>query len=142
MRYLRAPVDQLWQADPDLGNKFAEVSRDLEELTKSIPPSHKLNVDDGASDDLRAADPFGRFLLKQRKLLKERDKLISQIQAMSGFDNFITLPSFDTLRSAASSGPVIIINHSFWRCDILILLHDMSPSLITTHMISSSGRAH
>jgi hypothetical protein len=99
-------------------------------------------MDDVASDDLRAGDQFGRLLLKQRKLLKERDELISQIQAMPGFDNFLTLPSFDTPRSAASSGPVIIINHSFWRCDILILLHDMSPSLITTHMISSSGRAH
>jgi CHAT domain-containing protein len=42
------------------------------------------------------------------------------------------LPPFDTLRSAASSGPVIIINHSRWRSDILILLHDMPPSLIST----------
>ncbi|KAI9449759.1 CHAT domain-containing protein [Lactarius psammicola] len=41
-------------------------------------------------------------------------------------------PQFDTLRSAASSGPVIIINHSIWRSDILILLPDTSPSLIPT----------
>ena len=132
MRYLRASVDQLRQADPDLGTKFAAVNRDLEELTKSIPPSHKLSMDDAAFDDLKAADPFGRLLLKQRKLLKERRKLISQIQAMPGFDGFLTSPSFHTLRSAASAGPVIIINHSFWRCDIIILLHDMPPSLITT----------
>ena len=125
MRYLRASVDQLQQADPDLATKFAAVNRDLEELTKSIPPSHKLNIDDGAFDDLKAADPFGRLLLKQRKLLKERKKLLSQIQAIPGFDSFPISPSFNTLRSAASAGPVIIINHSFWRCDILILLHDM-----------------
>ncbi|KAH9029063.1 CHAT domain-containing protein [Lactarius pseudohatsudake] len=65
------------------------LNRDLEELTKSIPPSHKLSVDDGATDDARAVDPFGRFLLKQRS-----------------FQSFLTSPSFDTLRSAASSGPV------------------------------------
>ena len=132
MRHLRASVDQLQQIDPQLGQKFAAVTQDLEVLTKSIPPSFDLNKDQGAADDLRAVDPFGRLLLKQRKLLKERDDLISQIQALSGFDRFLTSASFDTLRSAASSGPVIIINHSEWRCDIIILLHNASPSLITT----------
>ncbi|KAH9057681.1 CHAT domain-containing protein [Lactarius vividus] len=132
MRLLRAPIDQLLQAHPQLAHQFAAINRDLEELTKSIPPSHKLSVDDGAADDLRAVDPFGRLLLKQRKLLKERDSLITQIQALPGFHNFPTSPSFDILRSAASSGPVIIINHTFWRSDILILLHDAPPSLIST----------
>lgn len=134
MRRLRTSVDQLLEADPDLGHDFAAVNRDLEELTKSIPPSHKLSVDDGEAydSDIRAADPFGRLLLKQRRLLKERDKLISRIQALPGFDSFLTSPSFDTLRSAASSGPVIIINHSMWRSDILIVFHNTSPSLIVT----------
>ncbi|KAH8991564.1 CHAT domain-containing protein [Lactarius akahatsu] len=130
MRHFRTSADQLLAADPDLGHKFTAVNRDLEELTKSIPPSHKLSIDDGATDDLRAVDPFGRLLLKQRNLLKGRDNLISQIQALPGFDSFLTSPSFDTLRSAASSGPVIIINHSSWRSHILILLHNTSPSLI------------
>ncbi|KAI9452595.1 CHAT domain-containing protein [Lactarius psammicola] len=132
MRHLRTSVNQLLQADPQLADKFAAVNQDLEELTKSIPPSHGLNVDDGGVDDLRAVDSFGRLLLKQRGLLKERDNLISQIQALPGFDSFLTSPSFNTLRSAASSGPVIIINHSEWRSDILILLPDTSPSLIPT----------
>jgi CHAT domain-containing protein len=132
MRHLRAPIDQLLRADPDLGHKFAAVNRDLEELTKSITPSHKLNVDDGAADGLRAVDPFGRLLLKQRGLLEERAKLISQIQALPGVDSFLTSPPFDTLRSAASSGPVIIINRSVWRSDIIIVLHNKPPSLIPT----------
>jgi CHAT domain-containing protein len=132
MRHFRTSIDQLLQADPQLGHKFAEVNRDLEELTKSIPPSHKLSMDHGPADGLKAVDPFGRLLLKQRNLLKERDNLISQIQALPGFDSFLTSPSFGTLRSAASCGPVIIINHSIWRSDILILLHNASPSLIPT----------
>ncbi|KAH9024164.1 CHAT domain-containing protein [Lactarius pseudohatsudake] len=132
MRHLRASIDQLLQADPQLGHEFAVINRDLEELTKSISPSHKLSIDGGGADDLRAVDSFGRLLLKQRGLLKERDNLMSRIQTLSGFDSFLTSPSFDTLCSAASSGPVLIINHSIWRSDILILLHNTSPSLIPT----------
>ncbi|KAI9438874.1 CHAT domain-containing protein, partial [Lactarius psammicola] len=132
MHHLRISVDQLLEADPQLGHKFAAVNQDLEEVTKSIPPSHEFSMDDGGADDLRAVDPFGHLLLKQRRLLKERDNLISQIQALPGFNSFLTSPSFNTLRSAASSGPVIIINHSEWRSDILILLPNTSPSLIPT----------
>ncbi|KAF8265624.1 CHAT domain-containing protein [Lactarius quietus] len=132
MRRFRTPIDQLLEEDPDLGRKFATVNRELEELTKSIPPSHKLSADDAAADGLRAVDPFGRLLLKQRELLKERNHLICHIQTLPGFDSFLATPSFDTLRSSASSGPVIIINHSIWRSDILILLHNMPPSPIDT----------
>ncbi|KAN0141183.1 CHAT domain containing protein [Lactarius tabidus] len=132
MRRLRTSIDRLLEADPELGHKFAALSRDLEDLTKSIPPSHKLGMDDVVADNLRAGDQFGSLLLRQRGLLKERDKLISQIRALPGFDRFLTFPLFDTLRSAASSGPVIIVNHSKWRSDILVLLHNASPSLIPT----------
>ena len=132
MRHLRASINQLLEADPDLGHKFAAVNRDLEEVTKSVSPSHKLSPDNGTAEDLRAVDPFGRLLLKQCGLLKERDKLISQIQALPGFDSFLTSPSYDTLRSVAFSGPVIIINHSTYRSDILVLLHHLPPSLIPT----------
>jgi hypothetical protein len=132
MRRLRVSIDQHVEVDPDLGRQFVAVNRDLEELTKSITPSLKLSVDDAAADDPRAVDPFGRLLLKQRGLVKERAQLISQIRSLPGFDTFLASPSFDRLRTAASSGPVIIINYSMWRSDILILLHDTPPSLIST----------
>jgi CHAT domain-containing protein len=132
MRHFRTAINQLLQADPQLGQKFAAVNRDLEELTKSIPPSFDLNTEEGAGDGIRAVGPFGRLVMKQRKLLKERNKLVSQIQVLPGFDNFLTSLSFDTLRFSASSGPVIVINHSTWRSDILILLPDSPPSLIST----------
>ncbi|KAH9013397.1 CHAT domain-containing protein [Lactarius hengduanensis] len=108
MRHLRASIDQLQQEHPQLGHEFAAINKDLEELTMSIPPSHKLRIDDDAADnsradDLRAVDPFGRLLLKQRELLKERNNLTSRIRALPGFDSFLTSPSFNTLRSAATS---------------------------------------
>ena len=132
MRHLRISINQILEADPDLGRKFAALNRDLEELTKSIPPSHKIGMDDVVSDDVRAGDQFGGFLLRQRGLWKERDKLVSQIRGLPGLDRFLTFPLFNTLRSAASAGPVIIINHSERRSDILVLLHNASPSLIPT----------
>ncbi|KAH9014458.1 hypothetical protein EDB84DRAFT_1568141 [Lactarius hengduanensis] len=120
MRRLRVSTDQLLKADPQLGHKFAAVSRDLEELTKSIPLSHKLSIDDGAGDELRAVDPFGRLLLKQRGLLKERDNLISRIRAFPGFDSFFRHTGAPFCRLI------------WWGSDILILLHNASPSLIST----------
>ncbi|KAI0283874.1 CHAT domain-containing protein [Russula brevipes] len=82
-------------------------------------------------EQLRAEmDPFGRLVVKHRKLLDERNSLIVQIQALPGFESFLMAPSFDTLRSAAARGPVIIINHCEWRSDIIIVLHDSPPSLI------------
>ena len=128
MRDSRTSIDQLLQVDPQLGQKFSVINRDLEEVTKSIPSSHKLSIDNG----VRAVDPFSHLLLKQRKLLKERGDLISQIQVLPSFSSFMGSPSFAILRSAASSGPVIIINHSSWRSDIIILLRDTPPSVIPT----------
>jgi hypothetical protein len=64
MRDLRLSIDQLLKADPNLGHAYAAVNQDLEELTKSIPPSHRLSMGDGVADDLRAIDPFCRLLLK------------------------------------------------------------------------------
>jgi len=77
-------------------------------------------------------EPFSHLVARQRKLLDDREKLVSQIRTLSGFDTFLKPPSFDTLRSVACHGPVVIINHSKWRSDILILLRDCRPSLITT----------
>ena len=72
MGHFYTSIDQILQTDPDLGHKFAAVNRELEELTKSVPPNHKLSMDDGADVDLRAVGPFGRLVLKQCQLLKER----------------------------------------------------------------------
>ncbi|KAI9436321.1 hypothetical protein H4582DRAFT_2160258 [Lactarius indigo] len=108
-------VDQLLETDQHLGNEFAAVNRDLEELTSPSPSRRatKISMSNGAANSLRIVDPFSRLLLKQRRLLKERDELISQIQVLPSFDCFLKPPSFDTHRSAASSGPVIIVNHVY-----------------------------
>jgi hypothetical protein len=127
MRGLRASIDQIRSIDPHLADNFTAVSRELETLTLAISPSSNV---DGRDSDVDGTDPFGHLVVRQRKLFDDREKLTSQIRALPGFDTFMNPPSFDTLRSAARHGPVIIINHSRWRSDIIIVLHNSPPSLI------------
>ena len=130
MRGLRTSVDHLRVVNLPLAEAFAALNRDLEALTISGFPA--VWMGDGQVVGHEAMDPLGHLVVKQRKLVEERDRLISQIRAQPGFHSFLVPPSFDTLRSAAAGGPVISINHSEWRSDIIILLHDSPPSLIPT----------
>ena len=132
LRGLRTSIQQIAGVDPLLAEKFTAINRDLEKLTMSVLPSGSSDVDAEGAEDCRWVDPYSRLLMKQRKLLEERDNIISQVRSLPGLQNFLMAPSFDVLRSAASHGPVIIINHSESRSDILILLHDAPPSLIPT----------
>jgi len=129
MRGLRTSIGQIRLADPDLADKFAAVNRDLETVTLALSPKNNVDNRDNA---INGMDQFGHLVLRQQELLGDREKLIPQIQALPGLDTFLKPPSFDALRSAASHGPVIIINHCEWQSDILILLRDSPPSLIPT----------
>ena len=128
MRGLRTSIDQIRSADPNLADKFSAVNRELETLSLTF----SLNNAVDENNDRERMDPYGHNVMQKQKLLDDREKIITQIQALSGFGTFLKPPCFDTLRSAASHGPVIIINHCKWRSDILILLHDSPPSLIPT----------
>ena len=132
MRGLRTSIDQIRLADSNLADKFSAVNRELETLTTAMDLSLHNNINVNGHNDLEGMDPYGRSVMRKQKLLEDREKLITQIQTLSGFDTFLKPPSFDTLRSAASHGPVIIISHCEWRSDILILLHNSPPSLIPT----------
>ena len=130
MRGLRTSIDQLSAVNLPLAEKFAAVNRDLEALT--VSGSAVIRMEDGPAGGHEGMDPVGRLVVKQRKLVEERDRLISQIRAQPGLETFLIPPSFDTLHSAAAGGPVILINHSEWSSDIIILLHSSPPSLIPT----------
>ncbi|KAH9025937.1 CHAT domain-containing protein [Lactarius pseudohatsudake] len=132
MRGLRTPMVQLVEEAPPLAKRFAEINQELEALTTSITPSGRSEMGDGVGQGSDGMDPFGRLVVKQRKLVEERGALISQIRDRPGLEGFLKAPSFISLRSAASRGPVIIINHCEWRSDILIIFHSSLPCSIPT----------
>jgi CHAT domain-containing protein len=130
MRGLRTPMAQLIEGDSLLAKRFAEINQELEALTISITPSSRPEMEDGAIQGRDGTDPFGRLVVKRHKLVEERDTLISQVQGRPGLEGALNTSSFTTLRSAASRGPVIIINHCEWCSDILIIFHESLPCSI------------
>ena len=131
MRGLRTPLFQVIEGD-SLAKRFAEINQELETLTVAVTPSGRPEVEDSVHRRKDRMDPFGRLVIKRKKLVEERNVLISQIQSRPGWEGFLKAPSFDTLRSAASGGPVIIINHCEWRSDIIIVFYNSLPCSIPT----------
>jgi tetratricopeptide (TPR) repeat protein len=132
MRGLRTPVFQIVEEDSPLAKKFADINQELEVLTVSVTPSGRPEVEDGVYQSKDGTDAFGRLVIKQKKLVEERDALISQIRSRPGLEGFLRAPSYTTLRSAASRGPVVIVNHCEWHSDIIIIFHNYLPCSIPT----------
>jgi hypothetical protein len=133
MRGLRTSTDQLRAADPALADKLVDINRRLESVTMSVAQSESEEIGDSETGTGRreGMDSIGHLVTTQRRLLEERNTLISHIQSLPGFENFLKPPSFDVLNSAAAHGPVIIINQSNF-VHIIILLKDSPPSVIST----------
>ena len=132
MRGLRTSTDRLRAENPVLAERFTAINQELEILTTSASSNGSMGMDDEEFEGDKWTEQFPGLIEKQQELLKERDTLISKIRGLSSLENFLLPLPFDTLRSAASHGPVIIINHCKWRSDIIIVLHNFPPSLITT----------
>jgi len=123
-------INQIRFVDPHLADNLVMVNRHLETLT--LAADSPENIVDGGDSNIERTDPFGDFVVWHWKLLDDCKKLIVQIQALPGFNTFLKSPSFNTLHEVACHGPVIIINHSIWHSDIIILLHNSPSSLIST----------
>ena len=115
-----SPIGRLWSINPDLARRLAYFNQALEAVNIQISTSQ---------DD---ADTFNAALEELEILARENQEVIQEIRALEGFADFMETIPFPTLQSAAARGPIIIINHCRWRCDIIIVLHNSPPSLILT----------
>ncbi|KAN0131157.1 CHAT domain containing protein [Lactarius tabidus] len=138
MRGLRTSTDQLRAANTALADEFADINWRLESVTMSVALG---DSDDGTglseTGTGHREDSIGYLVPTQRRLLEERNSLVTHIQSLPGFEHFLKLPSFDFLNSAASHdshGPVIIVNlpQSPFPSHIILLLKDLRPFIITT----------
>ncbi|KAN0131128.1 CHAT domain containing protein [Lactarius tabidus] len=131
MRGLRTSADKLRAANPALADKFADINRRLESVTMSVALGDDDEFGRSETGTGHREHSIGHLVLTQRRLLEERNSLITRIESLPGFDHFLKQPSFDFLNSAASHGPVIIINQSRFSSHILLLKYSR-PFIITT----------
>ena len=129
---LRTSVGRLRMANPDLAERLATVSQDLAAVNASILVHGAVGSRLDEEEDDGYMDTFSPMLKEKRRILRERQEIVAGIKALPGFESFMEAVPFRVLQDAASRGPIIVINHCRWRCDILIVLHDSPPSLITT----------
>jgi CHAT domain-containing protein len=137
MRGLRTSTDQLRVADPALAVHFADLNQRLESVTVTVAQSDDDDLGPGPISETGSGHrehSIGHLVLTQQRLLEDRRSLITHIQSLQGFEHFLKPPSFDFLNSAASRGPVIVINQSQAKfpSHILLLLKDSRPFIITT----------
>lgn len=117
VRRWRTPLDQLTSDDDlELRTAFFEKSRALETLgTSSNPFAY-------SSDDMEGpSDLYGTMLATKRRLTSELNDVIERIRRLPGLSEFLKLPSWDRLKSVSAEGPVIVVNHSQYRSDALII---------------------
>jgi len=131
MRGLRTPMDQLRAGEHAmLAERFVAISTELENIaTSDQPPPETKSADAPGSGGL---DAFGQMMGNVRRLERGRGEIIVQIRHLPGFQDFLKAIPFQTLQTAAAYGPVIMINHCRYRCDILIVLNNSAPVLIPT----------
>jgi CHAT domain-containing protein len=125
MRSLRTPLDHLHKVDPSLADTFTEISQALEAVITTTGVHDFMQTQAGVDDDgvtIGRNDAFARDLAEKRRLSSELDKVVLRIQALPEFENFWKPIPFRHLQTAALGGPVVIINLSRYRSDVLIIL--------------------
>ncbi|KAI0248260.1 CHAT domain-containing protein [Lactifluus subvellereus] len=137
MRSLRTPLDHLHQVDKSLADEFTEISQALEAIITTTHVRDFVQTPVGTDDDgvaIGRKDTFARDLAEKRRLSGELDNVVLRIQELPGFENFWRPIPFRHLQTAAIGGPVVIINLSKYRSDILIVCSNYPIVHIPTPM--------
>ena len=122
---LCTPLDHLHKVNPSLADEFTQISQALEAVITTTGVHDFVQTQAGMDEDgvtIGRNDTFTCDLVEKCRLSSELDKVVLQIQALPEFENFWRPIPFDHLQTMALGGPVIIINLSEYRSDVLIML--------------------
>lgn len=120
---LRNAADELREHHPDIADRLAALSRQLESV--SIEYSGSISFFETSEHSglprVRMPEPNQGI---QYKLAMEYEVLVQQIQSLDGFQRFLKPRPFAELVAAATEGPIVLVNLHERRsvCDALILL--------------------
>ncbi|QKX59520.1 uncharacterized protein TRUGW13939_06654 [Talaromyces rugulosus] len=108
---VRSDIADLRQKHPDLAAEFEQMRDSLDSTA--------------AYGDLESmATQLSLDLTQRGKIAKDFDDVVDRIRRVEGFENFLLAPSVAELKSAASTGPVVVVNTSRLRSDAFIITPD------------------
>jgi tetratricopeptide (TPR) repeat protein len=110
---LRADLASLALAHPSLARRLEDLRKELE---AGGDRTTDLFVEPFLEPEivLQVGDVEGR-----NRLAREWDTTVAEIRALPGFADFLRPPRFADLHAAAAAGPVLVVNASTLRCDVL-----------------------
>lgn len=103
----RSDLTDLRAANPDLAERFARLSRLLDEAYR---PAWQGHVTPSTS---RGPD--------RHHVAAEMEETLAEIRMLEGFASFCLPPSADELRAEAVDGPIVVFNVSARRSDAIVL---------------------
>jgi tetratricopeptide (TPR) repeat protein len=116
---LRTNLTNLAQQAPDLATRLDQIRT----LLDTPPPATTTEPIAASTGDpiepLRAAQ--NRAVEDRVRLAREFDDLLTQIRSLDGFKHFLEPTPFIQLRTAATGGPVVVVNTSRHGCHALLI---------------------
>ncbi|WP_329377996.1 CHAT domain-containing tetratricopeptide repeat protein [Streptomyces sp. NBC_01716] len=124
----RADVSQLRALAPAMAAEFERIRDRL-----SAPPQLPVALRTGPGgpavpphDDREAG-----VIAEARHALSQRwSQLLAEIRELPGLDGFLRPPSVPDLATAATEGPVVVVNVSEYRCDALVVTADAGIDVV------------
>lgn len=113
LQELRTDVLDLQQKYPRLAADFSRLRNELERPVASLE-----RLDNNLESCQKVASQ------RRHEIGKELEQLITEICRQLEFKDFLLAPSKAEIRDAAKYGPIVIINASVFRCDVIMIEPD------------------
>ncbi|MCQ4043235.1 CHAT domain-containing protein [Streptantibioticus rubrisoli] len=103
----RADLSELRSGHPELADEFERLTDQLAAETDAPEPAPAGHAEWSRLAKLRAS--------------RELDELVERIRAQPGLDGFLRPLSAEQLRSLATDGPIVVLNHARRYCHALVV---------------------
>ncbi|WXC53834.1 hypothetical protein QX201_013477 [Fusarium graminearum] len=110
---LAASIDDLHTDVAALRNEFPDMAE------RFVSLRNQLGRDDMPQQE--SGSRWNQASNKRHEAGEKFDKLIAEIRQQPGFENFLLPPTESSIKQAAESGPIIVVNTSMLRCDAIII---------------------
>ena len=126
MAQIRIPLDRLTEMNTPLAKRLEALRAEMRSASLGLGGGYSQN------------EPYGYHLDDGRmdrvcRVSEVQEALVGDIRKVPGFEEFLQATAFEKLRQAAIEGPVVVVSHSRFRCDSLIIPPREDESCVCVH---------